>query len=41
LLLVGLFARPIALRLAGNMFVAYLAADRSALFGVFSNLDAF
>ncbi len=41
LLLVGLFARPIALLLAANMVVAYLAADRGALFGVFSNLDAF
>ncbi len=41
LLLVGLFARPIALLLAGNMVVAYLAADRAALFGVLSNLEAF
>ena len=41
LLLVGLFARPIALLLAGNMLVAYLAADRGALFGVLSNLEAF
>ena len=41
LLLVGLFARPIALLLAGNMVVAYLAADRGALLGVFSNLEAF
>ena len=41
LLLVGLFARPIALLLAGNMVVAYLAADRGALFGVFTNLEAF
>ena len=41
LLLVGLFARPVALLLTGNMLVAYLAGDREALFGVFSNLDAF
>ena len=41
LLLVGLFSRPIALLLSGNMFVAYLAADRPALFGVFHDLDAF
>jgi putative oxidoreductase len=41
LLLVGLFARPIALLLAGNMLVAYLTADREALVGVFSNLEAF
>ena len=41
LLLVGLFARPLALLLAGNMVVAYLTADRGALFGVFSNLEAF
>lgn len=41
LLLLGLFARPIALLLTGNMLVAYLAADREALFGVFSNLEAF
>ncbi len=41
LLLVGLFARPVALLLAGNMVVAYLTADRGALFGVLSNLEAF
>jgi putative oxidoreductase len=41
LLLLGLFSRPIALVLAGNMFVAYLTADRPALFGVFRDLDAF
>ena len=41
LLLVGLFSRPVALLLTGNMLVAYLAGDREALFGVFSNLDAF
>lgn len=41
LLLLGLFSRPIALLLAGNMFVAYLTADRPALFGVFRDLDAF
>lgn len=41
LLLVGLFSRPIALLLTGNMLVAYLTADRPALFGVFHDLDAF
>jgi len=41
LLLVGLFSRPVALLLTGNMLVAYLAGDREALLGVFSNLDAF
>jgi putative oxidoreductase len=41
LLLLGLFSRPIAFLLTGNMLVAYLTADRPALFGVFSNLDAF
>ena len=41
LLLVGLFARPVALLLTGNMVVAYVAGDRAALFGVFSNLEAF
>lgn len=41
LLLVGLFSRPIALLLSGNMLVAYLAADRPALLGVFHDLDAF
>jgi putative oxidoreductase len=41
LLLLGLFSRPIALLLTGNMLVAYLTADRAALFGVFRDLDAF
>jgi putative oxidoreductase len=41
LLLLGLFSRPIALLLTGNMFVAYLTADRPALFGVFHDLNAF
>ena len=41
LLLVGLFSRPIALLLTGNMLVAYATADRPALFGVFHDLDAF
>jgi putative oxidoreductase len=41
LLLLGLLSRPIALLLAGNMFVAYLTADRAALFGLFHDLDAF
>lgn len=41
LLLLGLLSRPIALLLTGNMFVAYLTADRPALLGVFRDLDAF
>jgi putative oxidoreductase len=41
LLLLGLFSRPIALLLTCNMTVAYLTADRPALFGVFRDLDAF
>lgn len=41
LLLLGLFSRPIALLLTGNMLVAYLTADRPALLGVFRDLDAF
>lgn len=41
LLLLGLFSRPVALLLTGNMLVAYVTADRPALFGVFHDLDAF
>ncbi len=41
LLLLGLFSRPIALLLTGNMLVAYWSADRPALLGVFHDLDAF
>ena len=41
LLLLGLFSRPIAFLLTGNMLVAYLTADRPALLGVFHDLDAF
>jgi putative oxidoreductase len=43
LLAIGLFSRPIALLLAGNMLVAYLSVeeDRQALLGVFSALDPF
>jgi putative oxidoreductase len=41
LLIIGLFSRPIALLLAGNMFVAYLTADRDALFSIFSNPEKF
>jgi putative oxidoreductase len=41
LLLIGLFSRPIAFLLTGNMFVAYLTADRPALLGIFHDLDAF
>ena len=41
LLLVGLFARPIALLLAGNMTVAYIAADWPKVRGIFRDPDAF
>ena len=41
LLLLGLFSRPIALLLTGNMTVAYLTAERAAFLGVFHDLDAF
>ncbi len=41
LILLGLFSRPIALLLTGNMLVAYWSADRPALLGVFHDLDAF
>ena len=41
LLMVGLFSRPIALLLAGDMLVAYLTADRDALASVFSDPGTF
>ena len=41
LLILGLASRPIALLLAGNMFVAYVTADREALFSVLSDPDKF
>jgi putative oxidoreductase len=41
LLIWGLFSRPISLLLAGNMFVAYWAADREALSAVFSDPGKF
>ena len=41
LLLLGLFSRPIAFLLTGNMLVADLTADRPALFGVLQDLEAF
>lgn len=41
LLIVGLGSRLIGLLLAGNMFVAYLSADREALSSVFSNPGKF
>jgi putative oxidoreductase len=41
LLILGLGSRPIALLLAGNMLVAYLTADREALFAVFSDPGKF
>jgi putative oxidoreductase len=41
LLMVGLFSRPIALLLAGDMLVAYWTADRDALTAVFSDPGKF
>jgi len=41
LLILGLASRPIALLLTGNMLVAYLTADRAALFSVFSDPGKF
>ncbi len=41
LLMLGLFSRPIALLLAGNMLVAYWTADREALTSVFSDPGKF
>lgn len=39
LLLLGLATRPIAFLLTANMFVAYLTADRAALFSLFTEPD--
>lgn len=41
LLILGLFSRPISFLLAGDMLVAYLTADRDALFSIFSNPGKF
>lgn len=41
LLLIGLASRPIAAALAGSMVVAFVTADRDALLGVFTDLQAF
>lgn len=41
LLILGLFSRPVALLLAGNMLVAYWTADREALQSVFSDPGKF
>lgn len=41
LLILGLASRPIALLLTVDMFMAYLTADRAALFSFFSNPDKF
>lgn len=41
LLALGLGSRLIALLLTGNMLTAYIAADREALFSVFSDPDKF
>ena len=41
LLVLGLASRPIALLLTANMLVAYITADREALFSVISDPDKF
>jgi putative oxidoreductase len=41
LIMLGLGARLVALLLACDMLVAYLAADREALFSIFSDPDKF
>ena len=41
LLIIGLASRPVALMLAVDMFVAYLTADREALFSFVSDPDKF
>jgi putative oxidoreductase len=41
LLMLGLFSRPIALLLAGNMLAAYWTADREALTSIFSDPGKF
>lgn len=41
LLLAGLFSRPIAFLLAGNMTVAYLTAERSKVLNLFSEPEKF
>jgi putative oxidoreductase len=41
LLLLGLGSRVIALLLAGDMFVAFVMADREALLSIFSDTDKF
>jgi len=41
LLILGLFSRPTAFLLAGNMFVAYWTADREALSSIFSDPGKF
>jgi putative oxidoreductase len=41
LLILGLASRLTGLVLTGNMFVAYLTADREALFSIFSNPGKF
>jgi putative oxidoreductase len=39
--MLGLFSRPIAFLLAGNMLVAYWTADREALTSIFSDPGKF
>jgi len=41
LLILGLFSRPIALLLAGSMFVAFWTAERDAFLAIFSDSEKF
>jgi len=41
LMMLGLFSRPVALLLAGNMLVAYWTADHEALTSIFSDPGKF
>jgi putative oxidoreductase len=41
LLILGLFSRPIALLLAGSMFVAFWTAEREAFLSIFSSPEKF
>ena len=41
LLILGLFSRPIALLLAGSMFVAFWTAEREAFLSIFSDPEKF
>ena len=41
LLLLGLFARPVAVPLIFTMIIAYVTADNEALHAIFSDTDKF